>query len=272
MEGYLGLGNRNPGDGLDPLGEGTDPRGIHHVSEVPDLRASQHGLVFVDGDAMSRQEAEQGPEVLPVLLLSAARHQYIIQIYENGVNLPQDAVHHPLKGLGGVLEPKRHPDELIQAERGDDGGFRDVFRGHGYLVEPPHQIHDREDGPAYQVPVGVVDVGQGVPVILGDCVEAPVVSARSPRSISLRNDVQGRCPWRVRLADDAQIFHPLELGLGRGEFGAVQPAGPGMKRWTCGLDMVPHGVPDFPGEGLHQDVRKLVEYCLVGAHGRGTEA
>ncbi len=49
------------------------------------------------------------------------------------------------KVLPAVAEPESHPQELVQAERRDDGGLGDIPGMHGDLMVALAQIHLAED-------------------------------------------------------------------------------------------------------------------------------
>ena len=52
----------------------------------------------------------------------------------------EDGVHCPLKGGGGVAEPKGHHDVLVQPEACAEGRFLDVTGGDADLIVPHLQV------------------------------------------------------------------------------------------------------------------------------------
>ena len=63
-----------------------------------------------------------------MLLFGAAGNENVVEVDENEGDAVKDAIHQPLKRLGGVLEPKGHAEELLEPERSDDSCLRDVRR------------------------------------------------------------------------------------------------------------------------------------------------
>ena len=88
-----------------------------------------------------------------------------------------------------------------------------------------------------QVCVDILDVRERVAVIHCRVVEAAEITARTPASSRFWDNVQRRSPGRAGTADYAQLFHPCELSLGRGEFSCVEAAGACME-WGANCDDV----------------------------------
>ena len=131
-------------------------------------------------------------EVIGVFGGIPARNENVVQVDERERNVPEDAVHEMLEGLGGVLESKGHPYELPEAERGDDGRLGNGVRCYRDVMISTHEVHFGEDGRPGKVDVEIFDVGQRVAIIGGRIVQAAVVSAWSPASAGLRGDVKRR--------------------------------------------------------------------------------
>ena len=112
--------------------------------------------------------------------------------------------------------------------------------------------HHGEDGLPLEVGIEVLDVGERVPVVLGDGIEAPVVPTGPPGSICLGNDVERGHPGRIRAPDDPQILHLLELCLGCRKLVSVKPPSPGMQGGSPGGDVVPDVVLDLGSELLDE--------------------
>ena len=74
-------------------------------------------------------------------------------------------------------------------------------------------------------PVGeIMDVGHGVLVRNGDVVQSPLVATGPLTTIPLGHHLQGAGPEEVIMAEDADVLHLLEIGLGDGKHVRVQPA------------------------------------------------
>ena len=94
-----------------------------------------------------------------MLLCSATGDEDVVKVDENEGDVTEDAIHEPLKCLGGILEPKGHAEKLPEPERSDDGRLGDICRSYGNLVVATHQIHLGEDLHACQAAVEVLYVG-----------------------------------------------------------------------------------------------------------------
>ena len=57
----------------------------------------------------------------------------------------QHLIHKALEELSGILEPKGHPQKLLQPKGGDDRCLGDVLLGHRDLVVPLAKIQHAED-------------------------------------------------------------------------------------------------------------------------------
>ncbi len=96
-----------------------------------------------------------------------------------------------------TLGAEAHEQILKQSKGCDDGSFRDVGCGDGYLMVSSDQVNLAEDGTAVQAVGQVLHVWEGVPVRGGDSVEAAVVYAGPPRAVLFGDHVKGRCPCGV---------------------------------------------------------------------------
>ena len=72
----------------------------------------------VDDQPIPDEEVEDGAKVQQVGTAIQAGDEDIIQVDKDVGETTEDPVHHPLEGLGGVLEPERHRQVLEEAERG----------------------------------------------------------------------------------------------------------------------------------------------------------
>ena len=134
---HLGHRLRHGGDGLHLGGEGNDARAVHRVTKVCDGRHGQDALVAVQGEAGDGQTTKNLPEIGFVGGNVRAGDKNIVKIDENPGLGAKHAVNEPLKCLGGVFEPKRHPQKLKQSKRCDNCRFLDVFSRHWDLVIAP---------------------------------------------------------------------------------------------------------------------------------------
>ncbi len=70
-------------------------------------------------------------------------HNDVIQVHKDEREAVGYPIHHLLESVAGIAEPKTQPQELIQAERRDDGG--DIPGMHGDLMVALAQIHLAEN-------------------------------------------------------------------------------------------------------------------------------
>ena len=80
-----------------------------------------------------------------MLLLGVAGHQDVIKVDKDAVQPLQHLIHKALEELSGILEPKGHPQKLLQPKGGDDRCLGDVLLGHRDLVVPLAKIQHAED-------------------------------------------------------------------------------------------------------------------------------
>ena len=129
------------------------------MSEINEVADAKDALLPVDDHPIFSEETEDLTEVRSVLLFGVAGNKNIVEVDENEGNAAKDAIHQPLKRLGGVLEPKGHAEELPEPEGRDDSRLGDVRRCYGDLVVAAHQVHLGEDPHASQAAVETLYVG-----------------------------------------------------------------------------------------------------------------
>ena len=95
--------------------------------------------------AMLLQAIEEEVEMARVLLFISAGNEDVVEVDEDKGQVVAHPVHHPLEGLGSVLEAEGHPQEFPETEGGNDGGFGDVFGMQGDLMVAMDQVHLGED-------------------------------------------------------------------------------------------------------------------------------
>ena len=133
---------------------------------------------------------------------------------------------------------------------------------------PTYQIHHREHRRTSGHGVKGVDVGNGIPVVLRGSVKTTVIAARTPTTIGLRHNVEGRSPRRRRTPNDAHGEHLLELGFGDGELLASKRTSTSIDWRSNSGDHMFHPVQRRRGVILgDEDIREVVEQRLdlVGA-------
>ena len=128
------------------------------MPEVDEFADAKDTLLAVDDHPIFREETEDLTEVHFVLLFGAAGNENVVEVDENEGDVAKDAIHQPLKCLGGILEPKGHAEKLPEPEGSDDGRLGDVCRCYGDLVVAAHQVHLGEDPHARQAAVEILYV------------------------------------------------------------------------------------------------------------------
>ena len=80
-------------------------------------------------------------KVFKVLFFRFAGNQYVIQIYEDELQIGAHRIHEALERLGRILESHWHSQKLEKAKRRDDSCLGDVIGVDRDLVVPFHKIH-----------------------------------------------------------------------------------------------------------------------------------
>ena len=104
---------------------------------------------------------------LSAFVLGRPHDEDVVQVNEREGNVPEDAVHETLEGLGGVLESEGHPYELSEAKRCDDGRLGNGVRCHRDVMISTHEVDLGEDGRPSEVDVEILDVGQRIAIVDG---------------------------------------------------------------------------------------------------------
>ncbi len=117
----------------------------HPVAQKIQLAGPKLALLAVDHETEVPEPLEKELEVLQVRNQVRAAHYDVVQVHENKWQAIRYPVHHPLERVAGVAEAETHPQELVQAEGGDDGGLGNVPGMHGDLVVALAEIHLAED-------------------------------------------------------------------------------------------------------------------------------
>ena len=71
-----------------------------------------------------------------VCTLIFTSHQDVINVDKGKIQALANSVHQSLKSLCSFFESERHPEEFVEAERGDDGGLWDVLSSDWDLMIP----------------------------------------------------------------------------------------------------------------------------------------
>ena len=82
------------------------------MSEVNEVADAKDTLLQVDDHPIFSEETDDLAEVRCMLLFGAAGKENIGEVDKNEGNAAKDAIHQPLKRLGGVLEPKENSQSL----------------------------------------------------------------------------------------------------------------------------------------------------------------
>ena len=107
----------------------------------------------------------------------------VVQVDEDEVQVPEYAVHQPLKSLRRIFQTKWHAQKFKQAKWSDYCRLGNVCGVHGYLMVSTDEVNDRKDCRRRRNGTERVDVWQRVFVVLSGCIKPPEVSTRSPTTI-----------------------------------------------------------------------------------------
>ena len=122
-----------------------------------------------------------------VLLQSLGVYDNVIKVHQRVLptNPRQDNVHSPLKGLWGILEAKRHPDEPVQPHMGRER--RSIFVGfiHLHLQVLTVAVETGEDGGVSEGVNAFIYPRNGIRVPTGQRIEASVVHAKAEGAVFL---------------------------------------------------------------------------------------
>ena len=138
--------------------------------------SAEDALGAVDYETICYQLIEETTKVLNVLSLQQKGNQDVIDVHEDVRDISKDGVPHKLEVLASFLESEWHEQELEEVERHDNCGLVDVFRSYWHLMVTLVEVDFGEDCLLSYVGIEIRDETDGVAVILGDRVEAPVVS------------------------------------------------------------------------------------------------
>jgi hypothetical protein len=92
---------------LQAVPERGNAGGAETVAEEVELRPGELALVQVDGKPIVRQDPEDGPQLLHVLVQVPARHTAIIYVNKNKQQLLKQIVLQPLECLSSITQAKR---------------------------------------------------------------------------------------------------------------------------------------------------------------------
>ena len=104
------------------------------------------------------------------------------------------------------------------------------------LMITPFQVQLAEDPGPCQTACDVRHVWQRIAVLLGDDVEAAVISTRSPGSVAFHHHVKGAGPVAVGSADYSLLFQALKFCFCCSQLDVVQPSELGCY-WTTEVTM-----------------------------------
>ena len=119
---------REAGDGRDLLADGGGAGAGDRVAQILNSKSSKGTLLQFDGEAVEAAEVKHTTEMLLMRGQKVAENQYIVKIDKTKRKLTKDPVHHPMEGLGSVLEAKREAEKIEKAEESDEGGLRNICR------------------------------------------------------------------------------------------------------------------------------------------------
>ena len=128
----------------------------------------------------------------PAVLLQVVREDEDVIQVDDDVPLvdevPEDVIHHPLKGRWGVAESKEHDRGLVQTSIGPEGSLPLVAFLDANVVVPPSYVQLGEVLRIVQLVHQLLDEGQRVPVLDGVLIEPSVVLDRSKGAIPLEDE------------------------------------------------------------------------------------
>ena len=114
-------------------------------------RVAKGALGKVEDQASRPEPVEDLPEVDDVLLVGLAGHKDVIDVDEDEAQAVENLVHEPLEGHPGILESKRHAQELKEAKGCDDSGLGDSQLLQEDLKVAVLQVKSGEDCAAFQL-------------------------------------------------------------------------------------------------------------------------
>jgi hypothetical protein len=100
-------------DGGQPVLQRPDAGRRNVVAQIADFCRSKLAFFCVQHQAMSLQPGQNYPDVMLMLLVVCRSDQDIVQVNKTEGETGDDVVHHTLKGLAGVSQPKRHPQKFV---------------------------------------------------------------------------------------------------------------------------------------------------------------
>ena len=116
------------------LAEGGGARAGDGVAQILNSKSSKGKLLQVDGEAIEAAEVEHTVEMLLMRGQRVGENQYVVKIDKTKMKSTKDLVHHPLEGLGSILEAKiRGGSKLEKATGSNDGGLWNIDGSHGNL-------------------------------------------------------------------------------------------------------------------------------------------
>ena len=101
-------------------GDGTGDR----VAQILNSRSCKGTLLQVDGEAMEVAEVKHTAEIMRMRGKKVGENKNVIKIDKTKWKITKYPVHHPLEGLGSVLEAKRKVKKFEEAEGSIDGGLQ----------------------------------------------------------------------------------------------------------------------------------------------------
>ena len=97
---------------VNPRRQWRDTLGIDAVAKVGQLCGSKDTFGPIDHQTIGGQELEDLTQMVSVVLVVLAGHQYVIKVDKCKRNFAKYTIHQPLKCLSSVLEAEGHTKEL----------------------------------------------------------------------------------------------------------------------------------------------------------------
>ena len=134
----LGDGARHGPDGVHFGVERSDTTVGDCVAQKRHRAGTKNALIPVDGEPGRTEALKEESDVLDMSRPARRGHQNVVEIDEDEGQAAKHPVHQPLESLGGIFEPKGHPEELKKLEWRDDGRLLNVIFVHRDLVVSTH--------------------------------------------------------------------------------------------------------------------------------------
>ncbi len=164
----------------------------------------------VDGETIGSQSVEKSFQ-MKVCLPLRRTHTRVIHVCKHPFQIINCAVHHVLKSLCGIRQPKWCEQILKQAKWRDNRHFWDVCGCNRNLVVTLDKIDFRKNVATMQTVWKALNVWQRVLVRGCHQTETMIITTRSPGSIFFGHHVQRKGPWWFWAGNNASGFQMFEF-------------------------------------------------------------